>query len=76
MEIYIIRHGQTVWNAKKLLQGSTDIELNENGRELAGETGRNLESVLSSIFWKGWIFPVFMWTEAQKEVQRVMHGIL
>ena len=45
MEIYIIRHGQTVWNAKKLLQGSTDIELNENGRELAGETGRNLESV-------------------------------
>lgn len=29
-----------------------------------------------SIFWKGWIFPVFMWTEAQKEVQRVMHGIL
>ena len=45
MEIYIIRHGQTVWNAKKLLQGSTDIELNENGRELAGVTGRNLESV-------------------------------
>ena len=45
MEIYIIRHGQTVWNAKKLLQGSTDIELNENGRELAGITGQNLEEV-------------------------------
>lgn len=45
MEIYIIRHGETVWNAKKLLQGSTDIELNEYGRELAGETGRNLENV-------------------------------
>lgn len=43
MEIYIIRHGETVWNEKKLLQGSTDIELNENGRQLAGETGRNLE---------------------------------
>ena len=45
MEIYIIRHGETVWNAKKLLQGSTDIELNENGRELAGITGQNLEKV-------------------------------
>ena len=45
MEIYIVRHGETVWNAKNLLQGSTDIELNENGRALAGETGENLESV-------------------------------
>lgn len=45
MEIYIVRHGETVWNAKKLLQGSTDIELNEYGRELAGETGRNLENI-------------------------------
>lgn len=45
MEIYIVRHGETVWNAKKLLQGSTDIELNEYGRALAGETGENLENV-------------------------------
>lgn len=43
MEIYIVRHGETVWNAAKRLQGREDIELNENGRELAGETGRNLE---------------------------------
>lgn len=45
MELYIVRHGQTVWNANRLLQGSTDIELNENGRALAGETGINLEPV-------------------------------
>ena len=45
MEIYIVRHGETVWNAAKLLQGSTDIELNEYGRALAGETGANLEDV-------------------------------
>lgn len=43
MEIYIIRHGETYWNEKGLFQGSTDIELNENGRELAGITGRQLE---------------------------------
>lgn len=45
MDIYIIRHGETVWNAKNLLQGSTDIELNEYGRAVAGETGEKLEDV-------------------------------
>lgn len=45
MEIYILRHGQTVWNKQKLLQGSADIELNEKGRELAGITGANLEGI-------------------------------
>lgn len=40
-----MRHGETVWNASKLLQGSADIELNENGRALAGETGEKLETV-------------------------------
>lgn len=46
MEIYIVRHGQTIWNASNLLQGSADIELNEKGRALAGETGRNLEQTV------------------------------
>lgn len=45
MEIYIVRHGETVWNEKKLLQGTADIELNEQGRALAGETGEQLETV-------------------------------
>lgn len=45
MEIYIVRHGQTVWNESKRLQGRTDIELNAQGRQLAGETGEALESV-------------------------------
>ena len=45
MELYIVRHGETIWNSKKLLQGSEDIELNENGRILAGKTGKALESV-------------------------------
>ncbi|MBR1862297.1 MAG: histidine phosphatase family protein [Lachnospiraceae bacterium] len=45
MELYIVRHGQTVWNAEGRLQGSEDIELNENGRELAGKLGESLEGV-------------------------------
>ena len=35
MEIYIVRHGETEWNKERRLQGSTDIQLSENGRRLA-----------------------------------------
>lgn len=45
MKIYMIRHGQTKWNEKGLLQGNTDIELNSNGREMAGIAGRKLENI-------------------------------
>ena len=45
MELYLVRHGQTVWNKAGKLQGRTDIELNENGREAARELGRALENV-------------------------------
>ena len=34
-KLYIVRHGKTDWNVKKLLQGKTDIELNEEGIEQA-----------------------------------------
>lgn len=42
MEIYIVRHGQTLWNKEKRLQGNVDIELNDYGRELAVKTGEAL----------------------------------
>lgn len=45
MEIYIVRHGETVWNKKRLLQGSTDIELSEKGIELAKVTSEKLANV-------------------------------
>lgn len=45
MEVYIIRHGETIWNAEGKLQGTADIELNEKGRELAGKLGEELENV-------------------------------
>lgn len=32
---YIIRHGKTAWNAEYRLQGKSDIELNEEGRQMA-----------------------------------------
>lgn len=42
MELYIVRHGETEWNKDKLLQGSTDIPLSDNGRLLARLSGEAL----------------------------------
>ena len=35
MKIYVVRHGQTKWNLEGRIQGKTNIELNEKGREQA-----------------------------------------
>lgn len=45
MKIYMIRHGQTPWNAQKRLQGRSDIDLNENGIRLARITAEALRDV-------------------------------
>ena len=45
MKLYIIRHGETSWNAEGRLQGQTDIPLNENGIRLAKITGEALKQV-------------------------------
>ncbi|MCM1272902.1 MAG: histidine phosphatase family protein [Clostridium sp.] len=51
MELYIVRHGQTLWNQGKRLQGSTDISLNDNGRELAIKTGQALADTTIDIIY-------------------------
>ena len=45
MKMYIIRHGQTPWNARKCLQGRSDVDLTENGIHLAELTGKALRDV-------------------------------
>lgn len=43
--IYVIRHGQTDWNLKEIIQGTKDIPLNDNGRKQANE----LKDVLKNV---------------------------
>lgn len=42
MELYIVRHGETLWNKEKRLQGRVDIELSDAGRAVARLTGEAL----------------------------------
>lgn len=43
MRLYIIRHGETDWNAERKMQGQHDIALNENGRQAAIDCGKALK---------------------------------
>ncbi len=45
MNIYVIRHGETDWNAGRRIQGRSDIPLNERGRRLAEVTAEALKDI-------------------------------
>lgn len=45
MRLYLVRHGETDWNKQGLIQGSSDIPLNEYGRELARITAQGLRDI-------------------------------
>jgi len=42
MRLLLARHGQSVWNAERRFQGTTDVALSDLGRAQAGALGRAL----------------------------------
>ncbi len=45
MSLYYLRHGETDWNAKNVMQGRIDIPLNEKGREEARKAKETLDRI-------------------------------
>lgn len=45
MELYIVRHGKTVWNKDNRLQGTHDIDLTEEGKDAAQKLGEALKNI-------------------------------
>ena len=53
MNLYVVRHGETIWNVEHKVQGITDIPLTEKGKKEAEELQElistlNLDVVISS----------------------------
>jgi broad specificity phosphatase PhoE len=46
--LYVVRHGETDWNAAQKLQGQTDIPLNDKGRGQAARNGAALRPILAA----------------------------
>ena len=46
LRLYVARHGQTDWNAKRRLQGATDIPLNEVGLLQARQLAESLSGLV------------------------------
>ena len=44
-QLFIVRHGETVWNRDSRIQGHTDVGLSERGIEQATRLARRLENV-------------------------------
>ena len=40
--VYLVRHGETEWNATRRLQGNSDVQLSAKGREQAAQLAKRL----------------------------------
>jgi broad specificity phosphatase PhoE len=49
--LYLVRHGETDWNAEKRIQGSIERSLNEQGKAQAEQTGKTLSQIGASVIY-------------------------
>ena len=50
---YLFRHGQTNWNLEKRCQGHTDVPLNQNGIEEAGQLSIKMNEIPLQVIYFG-----------------------
>ncbi|PYG48259.1 putative phosphoglycerate mutase [Pantoea sp. AG1095] len=45
LQVYLVRHGETVWNAARRIQGQSDSPLTEKGEQQAQQVGERVKSL-------------------------------
>ena len=70
MRLYLLRHGQTDWNAAHKLQGQTDVPLNETGLKQAREEAKRREEA-GITFDRVFSSPLYR----AKETARIVSGL-
>tara|TARA_B100000686_G_scaffold102585_1_gene109895 strand:+ start:16291 stop:16929 length:639 start_codon:yes stop_codon:yes gene_type:complete len=45
LRLYLVRHGETVWNFENRIQGASDVPLNDRGREQAESLAIKLQKI-------------------------------
>ena len=76
MLIYVIRHGQTAWNAERRLQGQKDIPMNATGLEQARQNGIALAGILGdTIDQFDFVASPLQRTRATMEIMRTAMGL-
>lgn len=73
--IYLVRHGQTNWNAEYRLQGQTDTELNDKGREQAERNGRVLATLIDDPSKFDFVASPLLRTRQTMEIVRTQMGL-
>lgn len=44
-QVLLVRHGETLWNTERRIQGHSDSDLTEHGRQQARQTGERLKNL-------------------------------
>lgn len=73
--LYIVRHGETDWNAERRYQGQADIPLNDKGRAQARRNGEALSALLPAIAEVDFVASPLSRTRETMEILRAALGL-
>lgn len=71
--LYLIRHGETAWNAIQRLQGRSDIPLNDNGRHQALRHGQLLRERIAKP--EAWYFVSSLLARARETIEIIREAL-
>jgi probable phosphoglycerate mutase len=73
--IYFVRHGETLWNTERRLQGSSDSPLTERGRAQAAENARTLREAVPEVLTLPFVVSPLGRARATMEIIRAELGL-